>query len=78
MCPWEWVAEAGLKGEIIGSRGQENVRLGVGWITAWMWRLKSTSSGMSKDSDGGEDRRSARKELKSSVIEMSDQVSGRG
>lgn len=35
-----------MKGEIIGSRGQENVRLGVGWITAWMWRLKSTSSGI--------------------------------
>lgn len=55
MCPWEWVAEAGVKGEITGFRGQENVRWGVGWIPAWLWRLKRKSSVMSKNSLGGED-----------------------
>lgn len=55
MCPWEWVAEAGVKGEITGIRGQENVRWGAGWITAWLGRLKRKSV-MSKNSIGGEDR----------------------
>ena len=31
------------------------MRWGVGWITAWLWRLERKSSVMSKDNIGGED-----------------------